>query len=350
MVISSQVNVVVGDAKVVDNSYVVYTTKVRVLGSSGSVAEYKSQRRFSEFLQLKQDLEREFQTEIPYEFPSREFSVWKFRSSSCDPDVIKARKEKLGIFLGDLLNDSFDVRWKRSAYLCKFLNMPNNWYNASRNHMSGAGDREEDCVVQLQDVSKWLESLRDSKSQFEEAKRNGNNITMMRIRLKLQQLEDALKIIEEKHLLGEGEVHRRWTILNALKSDLNKQSDKPQSRFSSYEDLDISHTGLKEPLVSNTREPHKPISGRRKLGETGDTVGLTNQQLLLLHKDTMKQQDQELEQLRNIVVRQKNLSLNMNQELAAQNEMLDMFVEDVNATSNKLRMANLSAKRFNDKR
>ncbi|AAS53117.2 AER438Cp [Eremothecium gossypii ATCC 10895] len=348
MVKKLNVHVTISDASVVNKSYVQYTTRVRVQHGSESAVEYKCRRRFSEFLQLKLDLEREFDAEIPYDFPARKFNLWNMKSRSCDPAVVDERRERLTSFLTDLLNDSFDVRWKTSPTLCAFLNMPDDWWQQSEQRVSSAAASEADSVEQLQDVSKWLESIRDAKSQFEDANRNGNNITMMRIRLKLQKLEEALAVIQENKLVGEGEISRRWIILNALKADLNKQSGalRPRSNDNEYMQREL----LKEQLLPAKSEPHRPAAGRRKLGETSQTVGLNNQQLLQLHKDSMKDQDFELEQLRSIVQRQKIMSLNMNQELAIQNEMLDMFADDVNATSNKLRMANISAKRFNERK
>lgn len=75
---------------------------------------------------------------------------------------------------------------------------------------------------------------------------------------------------------------------------------------------------------------------------------LNDQELLQLHKETTQQQDQDLEQLRKIILSQKELSLTMNQELAQQNELLDLMGGEVESTANKLRMANRNAKRFND--
>ena len=52
----------------------------------------------------------------------------------------------------------------------------------------------------------------------------------------------------------------------------------------------------------------RPPSGRRRFGETSETVELDNQGLLQLHKSKLKEQDEELEQLRAIIQRQKALS------------------------------------------
>ncbi|AMD22438.1 HGR099Wp [Eremothecium sinecaudum] len=346
---SVNVKVVITDTEVINKSYVIYTISVKVKLPSGITNEYKSKRRFREFLKLKRDLETEFNTEIPYEFPSKKFNLWAIKPSYFDPEIIDERKQTLGVFLGDLLNDSFDVRWKQSKTLCNFLDMPYNWYNDSDGQKAAAPLNEEDTQEMLQDVSKWLESIRDAKSQFEEAKRNGNNITIMRIRLEVRKLEKALTHIQEKRLLGEGEVNRRWIILNALKADLNKHSDVTSPSFEKQTYLGKYSDDVKSQLLGENKKPHKPAVGRRKLGETAETIGLSNKELLQLHKNRMVDQDAELESLRQIVIKQKQLSVNMNQELATQNEMLDMFVEDVNATSNKLRMANISAKRFNEK-
>lgn len=346
---SLSVKVSITDAKVINKSYVIYTIKLNICLPSGINNEYKSQKRFSEFVQLKKDLEAEFKTEIPYEFPLKKLNIWGI-SSFCDGDFINERRQTLSAFLTDLMNDSFDVRWKKSHKLCDFLGLPYNWVDAVQAQKVNDGSNVKDSQDILHDVCKWLESIRDSKSQFEEAKKNGNYIKMMRIRLELGKLEKALQYIQQNRLVGEGEVSRRWIILNALKADLNRQSDILKFNQDSESSLNRFSTDIKTKLLDNVKEPHKPSIGRRKLGETSETISLNNCELLSLHKDKMRKQDEDLESLRDIIIKQKELSIIMNQELATQNEVLDMLVEDVNTTSNKLRMANISAKRFNERR
>lgn len=340
-----RVEVNISDTTPVKNSYTLYRIELRIIRGNGQEQRFTVSRRFSEFVSLKKQLEQEFNAELPYELPPRHYGFWNKSSHSCDPQVIQERKSKLSTFLLDLLNDSFDTRWKKSPFLCHFLQLPGNWDTQdvlpSHTRQSVTHTSDEDAC----DVQRWLEIMRDCKSQLEEATRSGASSKLpLQIRFKTQSLEKGLRKIQESQLIGEGEIQRRWNLLTTLKDDLNNISRGPHIATSAD-----NQEAMRDELFSSAyKQPHRPAAGRRKIGETEDSIDLNNQELLQLHKDTMKDQDVELEQLRQIIQRQKNISLEMNQELATQNELLDMFDDDVNSTSNKLRMANRNAKRFSN--
>ncbi|CAR24677.1 Vacuolar morphogenesis protein 7 [Lachancea thermotolerans] len=342
---SVHVEVHVSKGQIVKKSYTLYLINLKITKDGGLESSFHSLRRFSEFVQLKKDLEQEVGCELPYELPPRRFIGWLRPASSCDPDVIEERVRELTTFLQDLLNDSFDTRWRKARSLCQFLRIPDDWDNSgadgkhgnrSRDFHSSKDPQEED----LADAQKWLEELRNCKILYEEAIQNTSSFAKasVQLRLRIHNLEKGLKKIEAGQLVGAAEVNRRQTLLNGLKTDLNRSSLTwaPQS-------TETFDSGL---LPTTNSQALKPIAGR-KLGETNQTTRLNNQELLQLHKDTTQEQDKELEQLRRIILSQKDLSLTMNQELAQQNELLDYMGNEVDSTASKLRLANRKAKKFN---
>lgn len=328
----------IDDVELVDKKYAVYFINVKVIRAPNDVTEYRSRKRFNDFVQLKKHLEAEFCTDLPYELPGRKFS-WVSRGNSCDPDVIEERRSKLRVFLSDLLNDSFDTRWRSSPIVAHFLNMPSVWdkvpSNAQKRDYAGitaGGSIDTDC----RDPAKWLDILRDCKTDM-----SSNNIKqIMKHRLTLAKLEKGLQYIEANQLVSKIECERRKLLVNTLKKDLNDVQKLPAS----YSD---DPKALPFPPDNYPRREDPKIIGGRKLGESHDTKGLSNHQLLQLDKSCVQDQDEQLHSLHQIVQRQKEISLALNQELEAQNEMLDMFQEEAHQSANKLRMANRNAVRFN---
>ncbi|AQZ16835.1 VAM7 (YGL212W) [Zygosaccharomyces parabailii] len=342
----TEVDVVIDDIRIIKESYALYGVLVRVSrnrpeGESNQAYEHHVYRRFSEFWDLKSKLEKEFGTELPYELPQRQFGLWK--KSSLDPEVIEDRKLKLANFLHDLLNDSFDTKWKNSTLVSKFLKLSHNWnsYEQPRSDfLSSQGD--------YGDPTQWLATFRDSKHLLESCKRASESTSakdLMQLRLVLHDLETTLKKNGDK--LGPAEAARRYSLLMALKKDMNDFALKSSSQSSGERtENDLKQALFEEP--NKPKSPRKPLVGRRRLGETEETLPLDNQQLLQLHKDAMAEQDREMEQMHRIVQRQKNLSLTMNEELLQGNELIDSLNDGVDVTASKLRTANRRAKQFNN--
>lgn len=346
----TEIDVVIDDIRVIKESYALYGVLVTVIRSNNESSgneqsyEHRVYRRFSEFWDLKSKLEKEFGTELPYELPQRQFGLWK--QSSLDPDVIEERKIKLANFLQDLLNDSFDTKWKNSAQVCKFLKLSSNWNSHEPKNPDLPSSREN-----INNPTQWLTTFRDSKHLLESCKRGqASSVTrdLMQLRLVLHDLENALKAGKEQ--LGESEYGRRQNLLQTLRKDMNEFALQSNSTSNS-DNKERNEDQLKQALFeepSRPRSPKKPAVGRRRFGETEETTPLNNQQLLQLHKDNMSKQDLEMKQMHKIVQRQKNLSLAMNQELLQDNELVDSLNDDVDSTASKLRTANRRAKQFNN--
>ncbi|QLG71216.1 hypothetical protein HG535_0B02550 [Zygotorulaspora mrakii] len=348
----SEVDVVFDDVRIINESYALYGVNVKITrAGENSVRQTFEQhvfRRYSEFWDLKNKLEKEFRTELPYDLPNRGFGLWS--KNKLSSEVIESRKNKLAKFLRDMLNDSFDTKWKNSPLVASFLKLPAGW-NETNAHVT-PNQIDDRTDLDLGDPSQWMISFRDSKTLLSQCKKDGssdNTRNLMKLRLSLYQLENALDATRRSRLLNETELNRRHSLLQALKSDINEMAlHSGLGKITSNDAVDIGNektvlfTGVAKP-----KSPKKPLAGRRRIGETEETLQLNKQQLLQLHKDKIAEQDQELGQMHMIIQRQKALSLEMNQELSQQNDLLDLLGNDIDNTSSKLRTANRRAKQFN---
>ena len=112
----------------------------------------------------------------------------------------------------------------------------------------------------------------------------------------------------------------------------------------------------KKQLVSQLQESidnllvQKVPRSKRVLGgavkETPETLPLNNKELLQHQVQIHQNQDKELDQLRVLIARQKQIGELINAEVEEQNEMLDRFNEEVDYTSSKIKQARRRAKRY----
>ncbi|EDO19164.1 hypothetical protein Kpol_1050p21 [Vanderwaltozyma polyspora DSM 70294] len=362
-----KVEVNIEDVKIVNSKYASYGILIILKSVDGSIQYYdkKVYRRYSEFFKLKKNLEREFGVEIPYEFPDRLFVIWV--GSNIDPDVIESRRKKLSKFLYDLLNDSFDSKWKNSDYVSEFLDLRNDWdsyYTSNGSNveqkLTGKNNSVAAAVesLDLKDSMNWEIFYRNCKDELQMCKRNKNkgiNITkdLMQLRLKLIELENPLDTYDRSTV----DVDKNKNLLKLLKDEVNELSITAPSSISELRNTsgngsnsnNNSEDSLRKSLFPQTTKPYKkPSVGRRKLGETEETIKMNNQQLLQKHKDVMLGQDEELHQLKQVVQRQRNISIELNEELSYQNELLDLMDNDISGTGHKLRRANNQVRQINN--
>ena len=135
--------------------------------------------------------------------------------------------------------------------------------------------------------------------------------------------------------LGEGEARRRRDLVQSARKEkeglenlLNAMAAK------SMLDATVATAQQKKALVGA-----QPKQGRVLGKETARTRELDNQGVLQLQKQLMEDQDVDVEELRKIVARQKELGVAINNELEVQNEMLKMVDEDVTRVQGKIEIA-----------
>ncbi|CCD26861.1 Vam7p NDAI_0I02930 [Naumovozyma dairenensis CBS 421] len=367
------------EVKIINNVYATYTFHLRMLqqqqerqgirnndtfNNNMILQESHITKRYSEFWTLKTQLEKNLGMELPYELPGKTASrmmTTMMNSSSIfsiisgtkrngiDSDVINERKVKLREFLYELLNDSFDTKWKKSTLVEDFVHLK---FQPS---LLSKFTKKDDVETLPSEIRKepsealgnhdvWLREFRDCKNVLEELVKvtmsmKELNTKAMGLRLRLNNLEKGLVTMVDADF---EELNRCKNLLLTLKNDLNEvivknvggnKSDGDKRTISSFSNT--SYGG-------GERGSMRPIVGRRKLGGNESV-----QNLMQIQKDVTKEQDEELRMLHKSVKRQKELSLEMYEELSQQNEMLDSFENDVESTANKLQAAGRKAHKFN---
>lgn len=138
--------------------------------------------------------------------------------------------------------------------------------------------------------------------------------------------------------LGEGELRRRRDLLSSAKREregleslLNAMAAK------STVDAAIASVGDKTSLIG--KQHSKPTGGRVLGKESDKTRALDNQGVLQLQKQLMQEQDEDVTVLAKAVARQKELGIQIQEELEVQNEMLGMLDEDVTRVQGKIDVA-----------
>lgn len=339
MVLQFQVSVAA--PRVVGGVYAEFPVTVRVVSGGDTLWEVSLWKRYREFVDLRVQLLKETgQSEIPYEFPQKQYGVFA-HSRSVSPEVLSERRRLLGSFLYELLNDNFDTQWRNTVAIARFLQFPQQqtWVQWSTGLVEGksqTGDKESnDWIVQLRDCKNLLTSAKemDNKDKLKH---------ILQLRLDVKLLKADLESAKSNHVISEREYERRMNLLLVFQDDMNEvaQSDRTNS-LNDTDNLTVSSTDPQIPS-NNVR------NSRRVFGETQETVDLNNRGLLQLNESHIQSQDDQLLSLHKTIQQQKALSLAMNQELQQQNEILTQFQNSVQHTQGKLSKAKKHTTKFTD--
>ena len=159
-------------------------------------------------------------------------------------------------------------------------------------------------------------------------------------------LEDGLTNIQKVvdggwggQKLGEGEIRRRKDLIASAKKDKEGLESLLNAMVTKSKlDNAVASIQDKQSLIGTASS--KPKAGGRVLGkETAETRELDNQGVVQLQQQKMAEQDLDVDELRKIVQRQRELGVAINQELEVQNEMLTMVDEDVDRVQGKINIA-----------
>ena len=159
-------------------------------------------------------------------------------------------------------------------------------------------------------------------------------------------LDDGLKNLgrgsQASSSLGGGEIRRRKDLLiNARKEKDGLEDLLHAMATKSRLDHTVASIQDKGALINAGNGAGDSSSGRRTPARTGRVLGketertreLDNDGVLQLQRQMMQSQDDNVDELRKIIIRQRELGTQINEELEVQNEMLrladeeaDMFV------------------------
>ena len=136
--------------------------------------------------------------------------------------------------------------------------------------------------------------------------------------------------------LGEGELRRRRDLLASAKREKEGLENLLSAMVAkSAVDKTVADKSDSAALLG----PPKPASGRVLGKESDRTRALDNQGVVQLQKQMMQEQDEDVTVLARAVARQKELGVQIQEELAVQNEMLGLLDEDVTRVQGKMDVA-----------
>lgn len=302
------------------------------------------ERRYSEFEELVQKLSKYLgirQKDFPYKLPPK---VSWFQNNS--EAVINRRKVELSRFLDSVVKDQ---AIQNIDILHKFLELPNN-FKFKPALFKEAGTQNIDVNIDEENIDSrnWTEVLNILRVNIGDLKEafSSDSSTKSKINIKdeihksiqpgLLKLENSLKK-SSLEVLSDEQL-RRKSKLQKLKEDVT-HLESTIDQFQDRKNL--------EPLKLS--DSLKRFS-KREIGsnatETSATVGVNNQNLLSNQIQIHKQQDEELELLRKVIARQREIGELINNEVEEQNELLDSFNQEVDSASDKINSARRRARKI----
>ena len=335
--------------------YTIYNITLRL-----PLRSYTVQKRYSDFLSLHSGLTDQVGAAPPASLPAKS---WFFRTVS-NPELTEERRKGLEAYL-KTINESSDSRWRNTSVWRTFLNLPSSFASQTTSKagnlhsvLSGPGGGG----APITDPIVWLDCHRDLKTQLHEARLNltnrdqastpqkqheagaaaksslvkaGGMITAL-----VQGLTNIQKVATEGwggQKLGDGEIRRRKDLIATARKDKEGLEDLLNAMTTKSKlDHAVATIQDKQSLVGSKA---KPATGRVLGKETAETRELDNQGVLQLQKQKMADQDMDVDELRKIVQRQRELSERINEELEVQNDLLKMVDEDVDRVKGKIDIA-----------
>ncbi|KAL4808895.1 hypothetical protein BDV18DRAFT_151099 [Aspergillus unguis] len=367
--------------------YTIYNITLRL-----PLRSFALSKRYSDFTTFHTTLTSQTNNAPPEPLPKKSW----FTNTVSNTELRESRRQGLESYLR-AINDAPDARWRNSPAWRAFLNLPSlgNSTNTSNENVTASSSRLHAAATgpgifngqTVTDPTLWLDCYRDLKSQLHDARlhltRRDQETTpqkqhessarakssLVRAGSLISALEDGLKkIAEGSHVngngrhnhtssgpsIGEGEIRRRKDLLinarkekDGLEDLLNAMAAKSRvdNAVASVKDKEtLFGQGSGNGSANGAGGSRRPARSGRVLGkETERTRELDNSGVLQLQRDMMQDQDLSVEELMKVVRRQKELGIQINEELEIQNEMLRMVDEDATRLEQKV---NIGKKRL----
>jgi regulator of vacuolar morphogenesis len=327
---------------------------------------YSVQKRYSDFVSLDEVLKAQAAAEPPVPLPGKGW-FWRTRNNET---LIEERRAGLERYL-IAINGDPDRRWRTTPAWRSFLNLPSTSFSSGKigDLQSGTERVKTDLHraltlddAPITDPVLWLDVHRELKTQLHEARmalqkrdqtNDGSAAGLEFSALAKKSLVLAGKMINmlESGLaksgdsgLGLGEARRRRDLIAAAKRD-REGLETLANQYSSTARVGtfIGH-GRQESVDRNSLFGSSPVKRQgRVLGaplpETDRTRELDNDGVLQLQRQYMDQQDQSVQALHQIVSRQRNLAVAINEELTIQDEIFNGLEADVDRLQGKMNVA-----------
>lgn len=353
------------------NSFTVYHVSVYQQTNNNDYLLNKNviKKRYSDFVDLKEQLEARFKCSIPYIFPERNdnfdssnvkkdnFLSFKYIKNiipqdSLNVDVVRYRRKQLELFLNDLLSDQYDDKWRKCIVTRIFFNhcydnikieedsIINDMFDDSTKLSEIYNDKKHPAKHNNKDWWELYRRIDDILKKMDNSDENKehNLKELINVRLLLQRLESG--IMDTDSILDRKKREKEFKNLKFRVSEKSNALTKHST--SSDEEDDVKKSLLFKQVNPEPLKKYdiiKPTPGR-KLG--------SRKQVLQQQKNDLKSQENNLEMLRETVIKQKMISLAINDELLAQNELIDSIDDDVNRSSAKIQKAHDRTERYNN--
>jgi regulator of vacuolar morphogenesis len=333
--------------------YTIYNITLRL-----PLRSFTVQKRYSDFTSLNDSLTSQAGSTPPVALPPKS---WFSRTVS-NPDLTEERRRGLEHYL-QTINESDDSRWRNTSAWRSFLNLPSSISSltgtkagALHSVLFGPGG----AGAPITDATVWLDCHRNVKGQLHDARLHltsrdqasspqkqheasaAAKSCLVKVGGMITALEEGLKNIQQgssgwgSQKLGDGEVRRRKDLIATAKKE-KEGLENLLNAMATKSKLDNAVAAMHDTqkLVGT-----KPKTSGRVLGkETAETRELDNEGVLQLQKQKMADQDLDVEELRKIVQRQRELGIAINNELEVQNDMLRMVDEDTDRVQSKIDVA-----------
>lgn len=322
-------------------------------------------KRYSDFSAFHASLITQTGAPPPVPLPSKSW----FSKTISNDRFREDRRRGLEEYL-QAINESPDARWRTSSAWRAFLNLPtaavaasNGTKNTSTRLHAAITDPGSASNTQITDPTLWLDYHRDMKSHLHDARlqlsrRDQETVpskqhessaqaksSLVRAGTMIGTLEEGLKNLSNRgsqpgqsttSSLGEGELRRRKDLLINARKEKDGLEDLLQAmatktRLDNAVALmaDKDKNALFGNIDSASNGRKTPARSGRVLGrETERTRELDNQGVLQLQKQTMQDQDESVEELMKIIIRQRELGQAIHEEVEVHNELLRLADED----------------------
>ena len=356
-----------------DNSkpYTLYNITLRL-----PLRSFVVQKRYNDFVALHHSLTSLVGSPPPEPLPAKSW----IKSTVSSPELTERRRISLERYLRAIA-ESPDRRWRDTPAWRTFLNLPGG--SASAASASGVsvdgripaiGLRDAN-VAAASDPGTWLDLLREMKTALHEARvalgrrdsatENGARVeagsqakrALVKAGSLLNSLNDGLRILKDSQRLAEGELRRRRDLLLAARVERDGLDKLSASLAASGAVAGGGRQGLASASERNALMGNGgpslaggPRMGGRVLGaplpETERTRELDNEGVLLLQRQVMDEQEQDVESLAKIVRRQREMGIAIYDEVSRQIDMLDRLDTDTDIVGRKLDVAKDRAKKL----
>lgn len=295
-------------------------------------------KRYSDFVTLLNALSAELgisNSDFPYLLPQKSGVFANKRK------VATGRQPKLAHFLNQLVKDR-DIQ--NSILVHEFLLLPPKFKFTPELFKDDIAKSDDKFLIPeaLEKINRmqWLSYLRNVRTVVESL--NKSNILAAKlanrekaskfIRPNIEKLTEALQHLSQTGEISSQEFKQRTSMLSSLQSDMENIITETPLHSSPDKNVKISKRVFYQ--TSNT-----PV-------ETSETVNLSNKGLLQRQQQIHNEQDKELEALRKIIARQRQIGETINKEVEEQLEILDSFSNEVDVSGAKLSSARQRVKKI----